>query len=239
VCGAGAGERRRYFQAVLARLGRLGPTLGLTDPILEADGDGVREARRVPRTAGRTWPSFLAWLLHRGGAHKRARFAEMVERARLDEALEHGRTTRFVATDGNALVDLVAWADATFYAGRFDEPGLRRLLDYLRGERRIPLAQWPRFLRKATEVWLLNVLDLVRPPAPDVLVLLRGGEPEPGPAGLAQAYAAVGAALRRRRVHVLEVDVGEAAPESVALQVEQALCRTSEEARSAARGGPS
>src|SRR4030095_15846193 len=125
-------------------------------------------------------------------------------------ALEHGRTTRFVATDGNALVDLLAFAEATFYAGKFDEAEMRRLLDYLRGERRIPVRQWPRVLRKATEVWLLNVLDLVRTTPADVLVLLRWPESEVSPAlaRLQDAYAFVGGALRRRRVQVLEVDSG-------------------------------
>ena len=179
----------------------------------------------VPLTGRRAWPSLLAWLFHRGGAHARARFAEMVERARVDEALEHGRTTRFVATDGNALVDLLAFAEATFYARKFDEAEMRRLLDYLRGERRIPLRQWPRFLRKATEVWLLNVLDLVRPPAPDILVLLHfpAGELSPALARLQEAYFFVGGALRRRRVQVLEVDPADRSPAQVVAEIEAAF----------------
>ncbi len=236
VCAVRQEPRREYFLAVLERLGRTGYTLGLSEPMLEADPQGVREASGVPFTGRRAWPSLLAWLFHRGGAHARGRFAEMVERARVDEALEHGRTTRFVATDGNALVDLLAFAEATFYAGKFDEAEMRRLLDYLRGERRIPVRQWPRFLRKATEVWLLNVLDLVRPPAPDVLVLLRWpeGEVSPALARLQDAYAFVGGALRRRRVQVMEVDSGNRTPAEVAAEVEAALGRTAapEQARS-------
>jgi len=227
VCAVRPEPRRAYFLAVLERLGRTGYTLGLTEPMLEADPEGVREASGVPFTGRRAWPSLVAWLFHRGGAHARARFAEMVERAQVDEALEHGRTTRFVATDGNALVDLLAFAEATFYAGKFDETEMRRLLDYLRGERRIPVGQWPRFLGKATEVWLLNVLDLVRPPAPDVLVLLRfpAGELAPAQARLQDAYAFVGGALRRRRVQVLEVDPSQRTPEQVGEEIEAALAR--------------
>jgi 1-acyl-sn-glycerol-3-phosphate acyltransferase len=227
VCSVLPGPQKRYFLAVLERLGRSGFTLGLSEPMLEADAEGVREASGVPRVRRRTWPSLLAWIFHRGGAHRRARFAEMVERARVDEALEHGRTTRFVATDGNALVDLLAFAEATFYAGKFEEAEMRRLLDYLRGERRIPLRQWPRFLRRATEVWLLNVLDLVRPPAPDILILLRfpSGELDLWQQRLQEAYAFVGGALRRRRVQVMEVDAGERSPAALAAEIEAALDR--------------
>ena len=132
----------------------------------------------VPSTRSRVWPALLASLFRTGGLLKRARFAEMVERARLDEALAHGRTVRFLASDGSALVDLLAWAEADFYAGKFDEAGLRELLHYLTGERRIRLRQWPRFARRATEVWLLNVLDLARPPVPDVLVLVEASPAE-------------------------------------------------------------
>jgi hypothetical protein len=237
VCAVRPELRKGYFLAVLERLGRSGHTIGLTEPVLEADADGVRETAGVPLTGRRTWPSLLAWLFHRGGAHRRARFAEMVERARVDEALEHGRTTRFVATDGNALVDLLAFAEATFYAGKFEEGEMRRLLDYLRGERRIPLRQWPRFLRRATEVWLLNVLDLVRPPAPDVLVLLRLAPEslEPPLRRLQEAYAFVGGALRRRRVQVLEVDPAITGATALADQIEAALAGT----RAAVHGGGS
>ena len=236
VCAVLPEPRREYFLAVLERLGHVGYTLGLADPMLEADAAGVREAAGVPLTRRGAWPSLLAWLFHRGGAHKRARFAEMVERARVDEALEHGRTTRFVATDGNALVDLLAFAEATFYAGKFEEAEMRRLLDYLRGERRIPLRQWPRFLRKATEVWLLNVLDLVRPPAPDIVVLLRVPTQglHPSLVRLQEAYAFVGVALRRRRVQVIEVDPAERSSADVADEIGAALDRAAavEEARS-------
>ena len=241
VCAVHPEPRQEYFLAVLERLGRSGHTIGLAEPVLEADPRGVREAAGLPWSGRRAWPSLLAWLFHRGGAHKRARFAEMVERARVDEALEHGRTTRFVATDGNALVDLLAFAEATFYAGKFEEAEMRRLLDYLRGERRIPLRQWPRFLGKAPEVWLLNVLDLVRPPAPDVLVLLRF-PPEtlaPPVARLQEAYAFVGTALRRRRVQVLEVDPAVQRPHAVAAEIESALGRASAEVRAAVQGGGS
>jgi hypothetical protein len=116
-------------------------------------------------------PKGLAWAFRTGGMYRGNKFAEMVERARVEEALQDGRTARFVVSDGSPLVDLLAWGEADFYSGSFDEKGLQQLLLLISGARRIPLRQWASFLKKAPEVWLLNVFDLAHPPSPDVLVL--------------------------------------------------------------------
>jgi len=108
------------------------------------------------------------------------------------------------------LVDLLAWAEADFYSGVFDERGLQQIFLYLTGERRVPLRQWPRFIRKAPEVWLLNVFDLAHPPAPDVLVITTSDVdpdgPEPFLVELQEAYLHVAAALDKRHVEVVVRD---------------------------------
>jgi hypothetical protein len=141
---------------------------------MEADDSGVRElVRTIPVAPSRGWVGFLARLLRIGGLYKGSKFAEMVERARIDAAFDHGRLARFVVGNGNALVDLLAWAEAEIYNGVFDKSEMQRLVDYLTGRRRIPARKWWRFIRHAPEVWLLNTLDLVRPPVPDTIVLLK------------------------------------------------------------------
>jgi len=121
---------------------------------------------------------FLARVLRTGGLHKGSKFAEMVERARIDSAFDHGRIARFVVGDGNALVDVLAWAEAEVYNGVFDASEMQRLVDYLTGRRRIPARKWWRFIRHAPEVWLLNALDLARPPVPDMIVMLKTSPPD-------------------------------------------------------------
>ena len=81
----------------------------------------------------------------------------MVERAQVDEALSGGEVTRFVVTDGSALVDLMAWAEADFYQNRFDENEVNHLMQYLAGQKNIRVASWWKFIRKAPEIWLINV----------------------------------------------------------------------------------
>jgi hypothetical protein len=156
--------------------------------------------------------------------YRGSRFAETIQRARLYEALQDGRTARFVVGDGSPLVELLAWGEAEFYNGAFDEKGLQQLLLYVSGERRIPFGQWARFIRKAPEVWLLNVFDLAQPPTPDVFVLttrdpgsamerirsqgraLESWENEAFLARLQDGYRQVAAVLRKRRIDVVELD---------------------------------
>jgi 1-acyl-sn-glycerol-3-phosphate acyltransferase len=227
VCCVEPDLRRKVFLEVVRRLGSAGRAIGLSSPVLESDDTGCREAHGgIPVTLSLGWPKFLARLFRTGGLFKGYKFAEMVDRARLDEALEHDRSARFVVGEGNALVDLLAWAHAEFYEGRFEEKALQRLMLYLSGRRSIPVTQWWDFVRKAPEVWLLNTFDLARPPAPDVLVLvrlpvadamtrirMRGGPLEPFHTEdaldtLQRSYDEVAEAIRRRHKVVVVTEDG-------------------------------
>jgi hypothetical protein len=227
-CGIDGDANRALFLAVTESLGRLGPTVGIGEKLLDADGSGVRDSAGVPLARSRAWPRALAWAFRTGGLYRGNKFAEMVERARVDEALEDGRTARFVVGDGNPLVDLLAWAEADFYSGVFDERGLQQIFLYLTGERRVPWREWGRFIRKAPEVWLLNVFDLAHPPAPDVLVVttaeVESTEPAPFAVELQEAYLHVAAALKKRRI---EVVVRDRAAQDLTATVEgiEAACR--------------
>jgi hypothetical protein len=204
---------------------------------------------------GRLVPKALAWAFRTGGMYRGNKFAEMVERARVDEALQDGRTARFVVGDGNPLVDLLAWGDADFYSGEFDDAELQQLLRFVSGERRIPLGKWTRFIRKAPEVWLLNVFDLAQPPAPDVLVLitrdpgsamerlrskgraLESWENEAFLGRLQDGYRQVAAVLRKRRTEVVELDALDLDVGRAAEPIEQACRRLALKGTEAVHGG--
>jgi len=241
-CGIDREANHEVFSALIDRLGATGRTLGIGTTILESDGGGSRESDGVPLARSRVVPKALAWAFRTGGLYRGNKFADMVQRARVDEALQDGRTCQFVVGDGSPLVDLLAWGEADFYSGTFDEKGLQRLFLYISGERRIPLGQWTRFVRKAPEVWLLNVFDLAHPPAPDVLVLItrdpakaaeqaraRGREPgfwenEAFLGKLQEGYRQVAAVLRKRRIEVVELEARGLDAARAASEIE-AVCR--------------
>jgi len=254
-CGIDREANHAVFLALTDRLGAAGRTIGIAKTILESDGDGPRESDGVPLARSRVVPKALAWAFRTGGLYRGNKFAEMVESARVDEALQDGRTARFVVGDGSPLVDLLAWGEADFYSGSFDEKGLQRLFLYVSGERRIPVGQWARFIRKAPEVWLLNVFDLAHPPAPDVLVLItrdpgstmerirsRGRALEPWEneaflGRLQEAYREVAAVLRKRRIEVVELDALDLDPGPAAEAIEAACRRLALRGAETAQGG--
>jgi len=241
-CGIDGEANHALFLALTDRLGAAGRTIGISKTILESDGEGPRESDGVPLARSRVVPKALAWAFRTGGLFRGNKFADMVQRARVDEALEDGRSARFVVGDGSPLVDLLAWGEADFYSGSFDEKGLQRLFLYVSGERRIPFGQWARFIRKAPEVWLLNVFDLAHPPAPDVLVVTtrdpasamerirslgRVREPWENEAFLGrlqEGYRQVAAVLRKRRIEVVELDALDLDVRRAAEEIE-ATCR--------------
>ena len=228
VCGVDLRECESVFDAVVQRLGPVGPTVGVGagDDLVEADAEGVRQVTSpIPRAPGRAWLGPLAWLFRTSGRFEGQRFSRMIDRAQVDEALGRSPDARYVVTLGNALVDLTAWAESELYQGTFEESELNHLMQYLGGHKRIPTARWWRFVRKAPEVWLINVFQLAQPPAPDLLVLLGGStarymqnlrsrgeellpyENERDLHRLQEAYRLVGGVLaRRRKVRVLEFD---------------------------------
>jgi len=253
-CGIDRDANREVFLAATDRLGATGRTIGIGTTLLESDGQGPRKSDGVTLARSRVVPKALAWAFRTGGLYRGNKFAEMVQRARVDEALRDGRTCRFVVGEGSPLVDLLAWGEADFYSGAFDEKGLQRLFLYISGERRIPLGQWSRFIRKAPEVWLLNVFDLAHPPAPDVLVLItrdpaqaleragsRGRKLESWETAaflgkLQEGYRQVAAVLRKRRMEVIEFDAGALDPARAAEQIEAVCRRLAQKGAEAAQG---
>jgi len=254
-CGIDGEANHALFLALTERLGAAGRTIGIADTILQSDVAGSRESDGVPLVRSGAVPQALAWVLRTGGMYRGNKFAQMVRRARVDEALQDGRTARFVVGDGSPLVDLLAWGEADFYSGAFDEKGLQQLLLYVSGQRRIPLGQWARFIRKAPEVWLLNVFDLAQPPAPDVLVLttrdagsamerirsrgrvLLSWENEAFLLRLQEGYRQVASVLRKRRIEVVELDAKDLNVDRAAEEIDAACRRLALKGTEALLGG--
>jgi 1-acyl-sn-glycerol-3-phosphate acyltransferase len=239
VCSIDPEHQSLLFERLVKRLGCVGQTLAVSDPVLESDADGVREvAAPIPVGRSRTLLRLLAAVFRVGGRFGGDRFVEMLERAWVNEALEHTADTRFVVVDGSVLVDLMCGAEADFYRGVFDESGLNHLMHYLAGQKRIRAGDWWRFIRHAPEVWLLNVFNLAQPPVPDVLVhvrlpigevmknlRLRGHPLQPWQNEAfferqQDAYRHVGRIMRKRgRIEFVELDASELSADEAAERV--------------------
>ena len=247
--------REKVFLRLTERLGRIDRTLGIGASVYESEGAGLQEITGpIPEARGRAWLGVLARVFRTGGWFAGEKFSEMVEQAQISEALGLRPATRFAVTEGNPLVDLLAWAEADFYQGVFDEAGLNHLMQYLAGEKKIPLGHWWRFIMRSTEVWLVNTFQLARPPVPDVLVHLtvpvprlmarlrsRGEElqrheNETFLTRLDEGYRQVGGVLKkRRRVEVFEFNAFDTGVDAIVDEVEAVCRRLTESGPSSAR----
>jgi 1-acyl-sn-glycerol-3-phosphate acyltransferase len=244
VCGVDAQARGDVFRRLTSALGRTHRTLGIADPVIEAEDGREREITGpIPETRIRSWVGTLARVFRTGERYEGDRFGEMVDRAQVEEVLGKRPSARFVVTDGSPLVDLLAWADADFYRGVLDDAGIHHLLQFLSGERQIPFSRWWSYIRSAPEVWLLNTFELAQPPVPHVLVFVdlpvqrvlerlrrrgeaqRSYENEAFLVRLVAGYRNVARVLaRRRKVACFDVD-REAPDADQALVAVEAACR--------------
>ena len=227
ICGVDTAAVGRLFQETTRQLGRCGPTLGVADTVLEADAGGVREgAGPVPVATLRAGLRLLAALFRTRPPFRGRRFVGLVERARLNEALAHGRSTRYAVEEGSVAVDLLAHVAVRFEPPP-DERELRELMRVLLAERRPPFRRGFRFLRGAPEIALIRSFNLTRLTLPDLLVHVAAppdarAAASPEDERIERAYRAVVEMLRRRRrVPTLEVDAA-AGPAGAAERIVEA-----------------
>ncbi len=171
VCCIDPQIKESFERRLTERFGAMEKAMAIGEPTLEADADGVREIPQpIPLTRSRAMLGFLSWFFRTSDRYRGPRFAELVEKAALDEAFDHGALARTVIGGGTPLVELLAWAHADASEELLDVVALPELVSYLLGQRKVQLRRWWRFIRRAPEVWLINTFDLAHLRAPDVIV---------------------------------------------------------------------
>jgi len=106
--------------------------------------------------------------------YKNLKFVELTERTRVRDYVTTHDPPDAILTDGQPLVNCAAWSVAHFYKQELlgDDEELYEALRYLAGEETIPLRELPRYLRRAWQLALLNLLRLGRFRPPDLIFLL-------------------------------------------------------------------
>ena len=168
ICG-GAPEARRVAveAAVVALSNRYRRALGWTDRVLVAEEGAARESKAKASRA-KAWHGLAARIVGARPPHDGARFAQLVRRARIEQALCADPEAGVVVTDGSALVDLLA---SGLSSAASDDRELYQKLQHATAQRRIPVTSWWETAREDPEGWLLNALSLARMHEPTVLVL--------------------------------------------------------------------
>lgn len=163
------------FHGALDMLSRRLRVTGVGDVVLSGGPDApphertdIPASRRIQRL-GR----FVKGL-HWQGLYKNLKFLELAGRTRIAAYTATHDRPDVILADGDPLINTAAWAVARFYREDLvtSDDELLAVLDYLTGDRTIPVRKLPYYLRRAPQLVALNRLRLARFTLPDLIVLL-------------------------------------------------------------------
>jgi thymidylate kinase len=164
------------FRDALDLLAAAIPVAGVGEVVLRGrPGEAVEERVDIPLSRFASLVGRVAKGVRRPTLYKDLKFLEFIERTRVrDHIVAHDRPGALI-TDGDPLVNIASWAAARFYRDELADGNgeLHDVLHYMAGDRRIPIAELPRYGRRAWQLVLLNRFHLARFRCPDQVFLLQ------------------------------------------------------------------
>jgi len=192
------------FRGALHTLADRIRVVGIGDQVLSGGPDEpLRERLDIPLSRSARIIGRFAKSLRWQRLYKNLKFVELTERTRIRDYVTTHDPPDAILTDGQPLVNTAAWSVAHFYKEDLlgDDEELYQALQYLAGEERIPLRELPRYLHRAWQLALVNLLRLTRFRYPDLIFLL---DLDPG-----VAMARIRARGKALQVHETEAFLGE------------------------------
>ncbi|TKJ28983.1 MAG: hypothetical protein CEE40_09905 [Chloroflexi bacterium B3_Chlor] len=163
------------FHGALNKLADSIRVVGIGDHVLSGGPDEpLRERLDIPLCRSARIVGGFAKGLRSRRLYKNLKFVELNQRAHIRDYVTTHEPPDAILTDGQPLVNTAAWSVAHFYKEDLlgDDEELYEALQYLAGEERIPLRKLPRYMRRAWQLALVNLLRLTRFRYPDLVFLL-------------------------------------------------------------------
>ncbi len=176
VVGIDGSGKSSAFRGALDHLARRLSVVGIGDECLAgAPGVPVHERTDLPfgRLSGLVTRSAKgprgAWL------YRQLKTLDLIGRSRMREQVVRDERPDVLLTDGDPLVNTLAWSMARLYRDqlRRDDQRVLDALRYLSGQAAIPRSELAYYLRHAPQLAAVNRLGLARFPVPDIVVLLQ------------------------------------------------------------------
>jgi len=168
----GSGKSTCFHQTTEA-LAKEFSVAGIGDDVWLGEGGGA--IRRSPDVRWATTKGLLGELV-KGRKQKTlyqiTKFAEMLSRVNVQNAMVRRYRPRYVVTDGSPLINVAGWA-SFYYPGHFTRGTCIQAMRYLCQVEGIPLAQTAFYLKHLPEVFVTNRLRLARFTAPDIVFFLH------------------------------------------------------------------
>jgi diacylglycerol kinase family enzyme len=176
VVGIDGSGKSSAFRGALWRLARSADVVGIGDAYLAgAPGVPIHARTDLPLQRTAATAARLAKQTRQAWAYRQLKTLDLMARSRMREHLVRYERPDVVLTDGDPLVNTLAWSVGRLYRDQLldDDQQVLDALAYLSGQARIPRNELPHYLRHAWQLAVVNRLTSIRFPMPDIVVLLQ------------------------------------------------------------------
>jgi len=164
------------FRGVLDTLAQRIDVVGVGDEILAgAPGSPLRVRTDLPFSRATALASRTAKRVRGAGPYRQLKTLDLIGRSNLRDHVVRDEVPAVLLTDGDPLVNTLAWSVARHHRAELqaDDGRVLDVLCYLAGDRPVPLREMPYYLRHAWQLALVNRLHLARFRRPDLVVHLE------------------------------------------------------------------
>jgi len=175
VVGVDGSGKSSTFVGTLRALADRVRVVGIGDQILHGGpGESISELAGVPLSRSAKFLGRIAKGLRWQRLYKNFKLVELAELAHVCQYVAHHDPPDVILTDGQPLINVTSWACARFYRKDLsdNDEELWRVICYLGYGSRIPLRRLARYMLRAWQLSLLNLLRLSRLSPPDLIFLL-------------------------------------------------------------------
>ncbi len=161
------------FQKALRVLCEEGLVAGIADGVWLADKDkGLVGLTEIPWLSTKTFFARLAQKYEHKTLYQVTKFAELLCRVKVQNAVLNTYNPKFILTDGSPLINMIGWS--SFYHPRyFEAKQCIKLINYLCHDRKMPLLEMGFYIRHIPGAFLINGLNLGKLSRPDIVFLLH------------------------------------------------------------------
>lgn len=176
VVGIDGSGKSSAFRGALELLAGTTDVVGIGDVYLAgAPGVPVHQRAGLPFQRAASFVALRAKRTRQPIVYRQLKTVDLIARSHMREYVVAHEQPEVVLTDGDPLLNTLAWSVARLYRDELSEDEGRVLdtMAYLSGQTRMPRSELPYYLRHAWQLAVVNRLTRIRFRLPDIVLLLQ------------------------------------------------------------------
>jgi len=176
VVGIDGSGKSSAFRGALEHLAETTDVVGIGDVYLAgAPGVPVHHRADLPFQRAALFVALRAKHTRQAVVYRQLKTVDLIARSHMRDYVVAHEQPEVVLTDGDPLLNTLAWSAARLYRDELSDDDERILaaMAYLSGQARIPRSELPYYLRHAWQLAVVNRLTRIRFRLPDIVVLLQ------------------------------------------------------------------